>query len=124
MTASSQWPVSRLRRAAATVPFRKAFDDPRVATDRPTTKAVVESILQVVDRPNRDHADAERVVAAPAARGLVLSARIDRDRGAPHGAAPPTPPGVRVAYHGGSIGLCWGRNVESGETDRVEVVVA
>ena len=41
----------------------------------------------------------------------------DRDRGAPHGAAPPTPPGVRVAYHGGSIGLCWGRNVESGETD-------
>jgi hypothetical protein len=29
----------------------------------------------------------------------------DRDRGAPHDAAPPTPPGIRVAYLGGSIGL-------------------
>ena len=26
----------------------------------------------------------------------------DRDRGAPHGATPPTPPGIRVTYHGGS----------------------
>ena len=25
-----------------------------------------------------------------------------RDRGAPHGATPPTPPGIRVTYHGGS----------------------
>jgi len=49
---------------------------------------------------------------------------IDRDRGAPHGAAPPTPPGIRVAYHGGSIGLSWGRNIESGETKGIEVVVA
>src|SRR5438034_620785 len=30
---------------------------------------------------------------------------FDRDRGTPRGAAPPTPPGIRVAYHGGSIGL-------------------
>jgi len=28
----------------------------------------------------------------------------DRDRGTPHGAAPPTPPGIRVAYLGGSTG--------------------
>ncbi len=49
---------------------------------------------------------------------------IDRDRGAPHGAAPPTPPGIRVAYHGGSIELSRSRNIESGETERVEVVVA
>ena len=32
-------------------------------------------------------------------------AREDRDRGAPCGSAPPTPPGIRVTYHGGSIGL-------------------
>jgi hypothetical protein len=29
----------------------------------------------------------------------------DRDRGTPCGAAPPTPPGIRVAYLGGSTGL-------------------
>ena len=29
----------------------------------------------------------------------------DRDRGAPHDVAPPTPPGIRVTYLGGSIGL-------------------
>jgi hypothetical protein len=29
----------------------------------------------------------------------------DRDRGTPRGAAPPTPPGIRVAYLGGSTGL-------------------
>jgi hypothetical protein len=29
----------------------------------------------------------------------------DRDRGTPHGAAPPTPPGIRVTYLGGSTGL-------------------
>ena len=42
----------------------------------------------------------------------------DRDRGTPHGATPPTPPGIRVTYHGGSIGLglqgrafgCWLRH--------------
>ena len=43
--------------------------------------------------------------------------RIDRDRGAPFGAAPPTPPGIRVSYHGGSTGLSWDRNVESGEAE-------
>jgi alpha-ketoglutarate-dependent taurine dioxygenase len=42
---------------------------------------------------------------------------LDRDRGTPHGAAPPTPPGIRVAYHGGSTGLSRGRNKESGETE-------
>jgi hypothetical protein len=33
--------------------------------------------------------------------------------GTPHGAAPPTPPGIRVAYRGGSIGLSRGRPRES-----------
>ena len=34
----------------------------------------------------------------------------DRDRGAPHGAAPPTPPGIRVTYHGGSTGYAGRRH--------------
>src|ERR1700730_11776790 len=42
----------------------------------------------------------------------------DRDRGTPRGATPPTPPGIRVTYHGGSTGLglysrafgCWLRH--------------
>src|SRR5215471_5470619 len=37
-------------------------------------------------------------------RGYLVCAS-DRDRGAPHDAAPPTPPGIRVTYLGGSIGL-------------------
>src|SRR6516162_3517367 len=37
--------------------------------------------------------------------GAVTLCAIDRDRGAPHDAAPPTPPGIRVTYLGGSIGL-------------------
>jgi hypothetical protein len=48
----------------------------------------------------------------------------DRDRGTPHGAAPPTPPGIRVTYHGGSIGLNLGGDLESGKTEGVEVLVA
>src|SRR3954470_4436202 len=35
----------------------------------------------------------------------VAKRTADRDRGAPRGAAPPTPPGIRFAYHGGSTGL-------------------
>jgi hypothetical protein len=42
--------------------------------------------------------------------------RVDRDRGTPHGATPPTPPGIRVSYHGGSIGLSVCRDIEPGET--------
>jgi hypothetical protein len=42
---------------------------------------------------------------------------LDRDRGTPFGAAPPTPPGIRVSYHGGSTGLSRDRNVESGEAE-------
>src|SRR5712671_2554065 len=45
-------------------------------------------------------------------------------RGTPHGATPPTPPGIRVTYHGGSTGLSLGGDMESGETERVEIVVA
>jgi hypothetical protein len=49
---------------------------------------------------------------------------VDRDRGTPHGAAPPTPPGIRVAYHGGSIRLSRYRNIETGQPQGIEVVVA
>src|SRR6516164_8336310 len=49
---------------------------------------------------------------------------MDRDRGTPHGATPPTPSGIRVAYHGGSTGLSWDRDMESGKTELFEVVVA
>src|SRR6266481_8452738 len=38
-------------------------------------------------------------------------------------ATPPTPPGIRVTYHGGSTGLSLDKDMESGETDRVEVAV-
>jgi hypothetical protein len=48
----------------------------------------------------------------------------DRDRGTPHGAAPPTPPGIRATYHGGSTGLSPGRDMKARETKGVEVVVA
>ena len=47
----------------------------------------------------------------------------DRDRGTPRGATPPTPPGIRVTYHGGSTGLSVDRDMKSGETQRVEVAV-
>jgi len=53
-----------------------------------------------------------------------LPNQIDRDRGAPRGAAPPTPPGIRVTYRGGSTGLSMGSGVQSGETGRVEIVIA
>ena len=48
----------------------------------------------------------------------------DRDRGTPRGATPPTPPGIRVTYHGGSTGLSLGRDMQSGETERVEIAVS
>jgi hypothetical protein len=45
-------------------------------------------------------------------------------RGTPRGATPPTPPGIRVTYHGGSTGLSLVKNMKSRATERVEVVVA
>ena len=56
-------------------------------------------------------------------RELLLLA-MDRDRGAPRGAAPPSPPGIRVTYHGGSTGLSVGRDMEPGETEGLECMVA
>src|SRR6516164_9609318 len=47
----------------------------------------------------------------------------DRDRGTPRGATPPTPPGIRITYHGGSTGLGLARDIESGETEGGEVAV-
>src|SRR5262245_18672553 len=44
----------------------------------------------------------------------------DRDRGTPHGATPPTPPGIRVTYLGGSTGLSFNaqRKCEAGRESR------
>jgi hypothetical protein len=53
-----------------------------------------------------------------------LQSADDRDRGTPRSATPPTPPGIRITYHGGSIGLSLGGDMQSGETERVEIVVA
>jgi len=39
---------------------------------------------------------------------------LDRDRGEPRDSAPPTPPGIRVSYQGGSIGLSESIGVKSG----------
>src|ERR1700739_2057542 len=48
----------------------------------------------------------------------------DRDRGTPRGATPPTPPGIRVTYRGGSTGLSLDRDIEWGEAERVELAIA
>ena len=53
----------------------------------------------------------------------ALSAR-DRDRGTPRDATPPTPPGIRVPYHGGSTELGLGGRIDSGKTERLEIGVA
>src|SRR5208282_6594714 len=54
---------------------------------------------------------------------IFTNSIVDRDRGTPRGATPPTPPGVRVTYHGGSTGLSLDRDIETGETERVGIVV-
>ena len=62
-------------------------------------------------------ARAARLIAAATQarfRQMIAAIGADRDRGAPHGAAPATPPGIRVTYHGGSIELSRSRNIESG----------
>src|SRR5438477_4230859 len=61
----------------------------------------------------------------PGARplGHKLIKGIDRDRGTPRGATPPTPPGIRVrttAVRSGSLSS----NIESGKTEAVEIRVA
>ena len=35
-------------------------------------------------------------------RGLA-NVIVNRDRGEPHDSPPPTPPGIRITYHGGSV---------------------
>ena len=39
---------------------------------------------------------------------------IDRDRGTPRDATPPTPPGIRVPYRGGSTELGLGGRIDWG----------
>ena len=46
------------------------------------------------------------------------------DIGRPSRAFPVTPPGIRVTYHGGSIGLCIGRRSEFRKANRVEIAIA
>ena len=53
----------------------------------------------------------------------VLPAR-DRDRGTSRDATPPTPPGIRVRTNGGSTELGLGGRIDSGKTERLEIVVA
>ena len=48
----------------------------------------------------------------------------DRDRGTPRGAAPATPPGIRVTYHGGSTGLSFCGDINSGQAEFMEDMVA
>src|SRR5690348_6111243 len=55
---------------------------------------------------------------------MGLTQRIDRDRGTPYGVTPPTPPGIRVAYRGGSTRLSGDGDQEPRKTERVEDVVA
>ena len=58
-------------------------------------------------------------------RGLLgAQSAQDRDRGTPRDATPPTPPGIRVPYHGGSTELGLGGRIDSGKTERLEIVVA
>src|SRR5215510_9575872 len=51
----------------------------------------------------------------------LSTAVIDRDRGVPLGAAPPTPPGIRVAYLGGSTRLSFNSQCrcEAGRENRI-----
>src|SRR5262245_14447284 len=51
-----------------------------------------------------DHSTFATGTTTRCASGLPIFS-IDRDRGVPLGAAPPTPPGIRVAYLGGSTRL-------------------
>ena len=54
----------------------------------------------------------------------VSDKEIDRDRGTPRDATPPTPPGIRVPYHGGSTELGLGGRPDLGKTERLEIGVA
>jgi hypothetical protein len=46
------------------------------------------------------------------------------DIGRPSRAVPVTPPGIRVTYHGGSIGLSIERRGQSEKTNGVEIAIA
>ena len=49
---------------------------------------------------------------------------LDRDRGTPCGAAPPTPPGIRVRTTAVRSGWASASNVETGQAESRELVVA
>jgi hypothetical protein len=85
----------------------------------------------MIGPPDREQSDVSRPVDYLSAENHSLTSLTrdgplsadDRDRGTPRDATPPTPPGIRVTYHGGSTGLSLDRDMESGEADRVEVAV-
>jgi hypothetical protein len=70
------------------------------------------------------HRDMPAFMAKACCHWLESRAGIDRDRGTPRGATPPTPPGIRVPYHGGSTELGLGGRMVSGKTERLEIVIA
>lgn len=55
---------------------------------------------------------------------MMTDCRLKIDISWPSRAVPVTPPGIRVTYHGGSIELSRRRYRESGETNRIEIVIA
>ena len=60
----------------------------------------------------------------PRRRGERGKSTRDQDRGTPRDATPPTPPGIRVPYHGGSTELGLGGRIDLGKSERLEIVVA
>ena len=79
------------------------------------------------DAPGAQRRDRQRRRPTPSAIRapvILLITGIDRDRGTPRDATPPTPPGIRVPYHGGSTELGLGGRIDSGKTERLEIVVA
>src|SRR5215467_4131293 len=64
----------------------------------PTVPCAAEIIVNYLDL-------APPELASALDKCVLTALAHNRDRGAPHDAAPPTPPGIRVTYLGGSIGL-------------------
>src|SRR5690348_15607582 len=75
-----------------------------------TTLTFMSLDVEPVKSPALYHSSQDNPVEIPM---TTICVQIDRDRGTPRGATPPTPPGIRVTYHGGSTGLSLGSPVSS-----------
>ena len=85
------------------------------------------SMQRPVGRPGAPSADNATPIAERRGSGSVQSGMTSVvliDIGRPSRAFPVTPPGIRVTYHGGSIGLCIGRRSEFRKSNRVEIAIA